>query len=117
MQDKPLLNQAFKELRKKGYFARQNFLCCQTCGWDAVPYEKSRKAVFYHGQDAQHIKSGNIDEHGIYMCWDGNGDEIVSVFKSLGFIVTWRGDYDSRIRVDSQNKEGVYEKDPRARSS
>ena len=31
MNKKANLNQAFKELRKLGYFARQNFMCCQNC--------------------------------------------------------------------------------------
>jgi hypothetical protein len=46
------LNEAFKDLRKSGYFARQNFQCCQSCAWAAIPEEKEEKVVFYHQQDA-----------------------------------------------------------------
>ena len=27
------LTLAFKELRKSGYLAKQNFCCCQSCAW------------------------------------------------------------------------------------
>jgi hypothetical protein len=46
------LTLAFEELRSIGYFARQNFWCCQSCAWYAIPEEKSLKSVFFHGQDA-----------------------------------------------------------------
>ena len=51
MNKKENLNQAFKELRKLGYFARQNFMCCQNCAWATVPMD-AKKVVFYHKQDA-----------------------------------------------------------------
>ena len=47
------LREAFKDLRKAGYFARQNFTCCQSCAWAEIPEEKSDKVVFYHAQEAQ----------------------------------------------------------------
>lgn len=42
MNKKANLNQAFKELRKLGYFARQNFWCCQSCAWAAVPMDAKK---------------------------------------------------------------------------
>ena len=62
------INNAFKELRKRGYFARQNFMCCQTCGWAGVPDNKADKAVFYHAQDKEHLeKTGKL-----YLAWAGD---------------------------------------------
>ena len=55
MDKKANLNQAFKDLRKLGYFARQNFWCCQSCAWAAVPVNV-KKVVFYHKQDADELK-------------------------------------------------------------
>ncbi len=54
--DKSKLTNAFKELRKEGYFAKQNFLCCQSCGWAAMSDKESEKAVFYHQQDNDDLK-------------------------------------------------------------
>jgi len=51
MTTKEKITKAFKEIRKNGYFARQNFLCCQSCGWASIPEQKVEKAVFYHRQD------------------------------------------------------------------
>ena len=61
MDFKEKLNLFFKEMRKKGYFAKQKFQCCQTCGWSAIPKEKKDKAVFYHEQDAENLEK-NFDE-------------------------------------------------------
>jgi len=30
------LREAFKILRRRGYSAKANFLCCQSCGWKAI---------------------------------------------------------------------------------
>lgn len=87
------LTQAFKEIRKKGYFARQNFLCCQSCAWAAVPDGKDEKVVFYHNQDADGIRYGEV-----YLAWSGNGAEIVEVFSKY-FNVIWDGSTSTRILV------------------
>jgi hypothetical protein len=88
------LTKAFSDLRKRGYFARQNFMCCQSCGWASVPNEYER-AVFYHAQDKESMKkSGEV-----YLSWAGNGQEIVKVFQDNGFIVDWNGETTTRIKV------------------
>ena len=87
------LTQAFKELRKLGYFARQNFMCCQSCAWSAVPEEKEDKVVFYHRQDTPDVKYGSV-----YLAWSGNGNEIVEIMSKY-FNVEWDGSESTRIRV------------------
>ena len=83
MNKKANLNQAFKELRKLGYFARQNFRCCQTCAWAAVPVDK-KKVVFYHNQAAVDLaKSGEC-----FLCWSGDRDEIAEVLECNGVLKT-----------------------------
>lgn len=89
------LGKAFRELRKKGYFARQNFLCCRTCGWAAIPKEQLSKAVFYHGQD----NDDKLDGKDFYLAWDGDGKEICDILKSCGVDTDWNGDQDERIKV------------------
>jgi hypothetical protein len=68
---------AFRELRKYRYFARQNFLCCASCGWNNVPDEFLERAVFYHKQDAQDLK----DTGCCYLCWAGNSEEILLILQ------------------------------------
>lgn len=89
------LTKAFKELRKHGYFARQNFTCCQSCGWAEVPDDKGDKAVFYHNQDYQSYKEGGD----LYLAWSGDGNLICSVLRENGLDVEWEGTPDVRIRV------------------
>ena len=86
------LNQAFRELRKLGYFARQNFTCCNSCGWASIPNGIDEKAVFYHRQD-----TATIRDYGIcYLSWSGNGNEIARVFSKY-FKIEWDGSEDRKI--------------------
>ena len=94
--DKSRITEAFKELRKLGYFARQNFLCCQSCAWSEVPNEKSEKVVFYHNQDNDNLKS----EGKCHLAWSGDGNEIVSVLNKHGVKTEWDGSSNTRIKID-----------------
>lgn len=85
---KSKLTQAFKDLRKAGYFARQNFSCCQSCAWTEVPDEQADKAVFYHRQDADDLK----EQGSCYLAWSGNAKEIISILKKNGLSVKWGGE-------------------------
>jgi hypothetical protein len=89
------LTKAFNDLRRKGYFARQNFTCCQSCGWAEVPNEYENRAVFYHQQDQESMREGGD----LYLAWAGNGQEIVKIFEKYGFLVDWNGDNRTRIKV------------------
>lgn len=91
---KKQLTQAFKELRKKGYFARQNYLCCQSCAWASLPTETT-KAVFYHQQDNDDLKENNS----CYLAWIGNGREITDTLNKYGILTEWNGEENTRIRI------------------
>ena len=91
------LSLAFKDLRKHGYFARQNFMCCQSCGWAAVPEGKEEKVVFFHNQDNEERKKGLP----LYLAWSGDGEIIKSVFEHHGIDVEWNGSESTRIRVSN----------------
>lgn len=63
--EKENLNKAFKELRKRGYLARQNFMCCSNCAGTALADAATklkdkgkdvRGCVFYHHQDAAALR-------------------------------------------------------------
>lgn len=92
-QFKAELNNGFKALRKKGYWARQNWTCCQSCGWYEVPDDKADKAVFYHKQDGAQLKESNPK---VYLAWAGDGNEITSVLKEF-VQVEWDGNNSTRI--------------------
>ena len=94
--DKSRITKAFSELRKLGYFARQNFLCCQSCAWYEVPKDKSEKVVFYHNQDNDNLKS----EGKCHLAWAGDGNEIVSVLNKHGVKTEWDGSSNTRIKID-----------------
>ena len=93
--NKSMITAAFKDLRKLGYFARQNFWCCQTCGWASVPEDKADKVVFYHEQDNSQLRATGE----CHLAWAGNGNEIVSVLNKHGIQTDWDGSDNQRIRI------------------
>lgn len=102
--DKKAFNVVFKELRKEGFVARQNYWCCQSCAWSALDsdYEgltDDSDIVFYHGQDAEAFDGQHLKERGIYLAWSGNGNKIKEVFERHGFKVEWDGGEHTRIRI------------------
>jgi|688.fasta_scaffold869179_2 hypothetical protein len=93
------LSLAFKHLRKKGYFARMNFQCCQSCGWAAVAEQQADKAVFYHAQDHESFKEGED----LFLAWSGNAYEIIGILHRRGLICEWNGRKDSRILIKNKS--------------
>jgi len=103
------LKYAFADLRKKGYFARMNFWCCQSCAWAAIPEEKSDKVVFYHNQDAKGMVDGWGRFHEVYLGWCGDADEIREAFESRGFQVEHDGSANTRILIKRPTSGSVVE--------
>jgi hypothetical protein len=91
---KTSLNAGFAELRKRGYFAKQNWQCCQSCGVHAIPDDVT-DYVFYHEQD----KLGMAEEDSVHLSWGGNAHEIAKVFRGHGLTVDWDGRDIVRIEV------------------
>ena len=101
------LTDAFKDLRKQGFFARQNFLCCQSCAWAEAPADKP--VVFYHAQDAASLREAEgkrgtsrfkQDDVGVYLAFGHDalaGQKIVDALKRAGVDYTWDGTEDQRI--------------------
>jgi len=95
MDIKDKLNKAFRALRKAGYFAKQDFECCQSCGCAAVPDTHQHKYVFYHRQDRDYLRNTGK----CYLAWNGNGEEIVKILRDAGIKVGWDGSDTKRIEV------------------
>ena len=113
------LNQAFKDLRKEGLIARQNFMCCGSCaGYSltemAVNKVRAGKvvngAVFYHNQDKESLYNdgtlylgyGNLDstELGeIGLPTIEVGKIVVRILEKNGLQYEWDGTEDQRILI------------------
>ena len=89
------LSKAFVEFRRNGYFAKQNFMCCQSCAWSELTAEQGKKAVFYHNQDYQDLKNGDD----LYLAWAGDGEFICETLERFGMVVKWDGNSSDRIMV------------------
>lgn len=96
MTTKDKVDRAFLELRKIGYFAKQNFKCCQSCGWAEVP-EDADKVVFYHAQDNEAWNDDGELDFPLYLAWSGDAKEIMSCFEGVN--MDWDGDNEKRIKV------------------
>ena len=89
------LARGFRALEERGYFAKQNWQCCQSCGCRAVPDEFARRYVFYHAQDADDLR-----ERGeTHLAWGGDGHEIVEVLRAEGLRVEWNGSSSRRMLI------------------
>jgi len=113
------LSLVFKELRKRGFLARQNFKCCGNCAGYALTNEAVvkvgagktvRGSVFYHRQDRQHfehsgklmIRYGSLDSNELGVIGEDTtkiGQEVVAVFETHGIKVQWNGDSSQCIEV------------------
>jgi hypothetical protein len=93
----------FSNLRKRGYFAQQNFWCCQSCGCRAVPDENADQYAFYHDQDEDGLrqaeKLNNVDRIGVYLAWSGNPKVIRSAFELAGLRIEHDRSENTRIWV------------------
>jgi len=120
------LSKAFAKLRKMGYLAKQNYMCCQNCAGSAMtekastmidagkPKDEIRCCAFYHHQDAEYLKEGG-DLYIAYGVMDSKahgeigipskeaGREIVNVFNECGLETVWDGSDGQRIKVKAKS--------------
>lgn len=111
--DCDLLDAAFAKLERSGIVARQNFTCCQTCGFAEIGDELDqvkatgthvRGLTFFHQQDTESAVEG----HGVYLSYAATEDghdgadiarEIVAVLAAHGLKPNWDGTTAQRIAV------------------
>jgi hypothetical protein len=87
-----LITRAFRNLRSRGFFAKQNWYCCQSCGCAALPVGTTRWA-FYHAQDADSLR----EDGSVFLSWGGDGHTIVKALEGVGLRVEWDGTESRRI--------------------
>lgn len=111
-ENKAKLNVAFKRFRKElRALARQNYLCCMSCGsaagWDFIAKHPGKydALIFYHAQDAEGMrKDGDVNLR--FSTKDGGddcrvlGEKMVAILRSEGLKVDWNGDAGTCIGVD-----------------
>jgi hypothetical protein len=114
------LIQAFKALRKQGFIARADYLCCSSCAGYAIAEKVSKMTkekvakvkgcVFWHHQDEQNFWSNghlylaygelNSTTHGkVGLPTKEEGMIVVKELENQGLKVEWDGDSNSRIKV------------------
>ena len=96
---KKKLNSFFRELRKNGFFARQNFWCCQTCASSDIATnfkDKSNKFVYYHKQDTQGLEE---DGNRVLIAFDGDSKLICEIARRNRLLTNWNGDKSTRIEL------------------
>ena len=108
------LDEAFAALNQQGIVARQDFSCCNTCGfteiWDEVEEEEERRPVegyvFYHLQATESaIKSGQLllaygcieEDHEVFL---RVANKIVAELRRVGLDASWQGSAYHPIVVD-----------------
>jgi hypothetical protein len=91
------VSKVFRALRQLGYYAKQDFACCLTCGWAEVP-EGEEKVVFYHHQDSDAFKKG-ILVRPLYLAWQGNANEIYNAITSNNLEYEHDGSENKRIAI------------------
>lgn len=111
MTDKAKITRAFQELRRKGYVALQNFSCCGSCAayeigqrlkdkgipeplWKAVHYNRQSNDSFRaHRSWGRRRTELTHDLHSVlYLSWQGDASEIVSILKAQGLDARHDGD-------------------------
>jgi len=108
------INEAFNSLNRQGIVARQNFSCCNNCGfteiWDEVEKEETTQTVegyvFYHFQCVEQvIESGQLlmaygtvedDVEALQRV----ADKIVEELRRVGLNASWGGTEGHPIKVE-----------------
>jgi hypothetical protein len=115
------LDAAFADLTKAGIVCRQNFTCCQNCGFAEIGAEIDDEAArgivprgfaFFHQQDTESATEQD-GRHGLHLSYgaltsdkDAHaaasvaiGRDVVAVLAGHDLICDWDGTLGSRIRV------------------
>ncbi len=129
---KPRITTGFAALRKLGYLARQNHLCCSSCAATAIAgyvqempdsaKAKLKGAVYYHQQDGDvlkhtqmrplHLRYGQVhvyaDDRTVQKYGLAEvviGEAVVHTLRAHGLRVHWDGDPNQTITVTGLSNE------------
>jgi hypothetical protein len=108
--DKDRLNEAFKQLRAHKFIAKQNHLCCQTCGWVAIDekHKDAKDAIFYSKQDAaSDITDDRVGKLYLAHRFSSKSRALLAcaIFNQNGFYTLWDGSDNTRIAIVNMTPE------------
>lgn len=94
---------AFSKLRKNGYEAQDNFMCCQSCGAAAMNLKGKKGGVFWHAQDDDALRENGY----VYIAFltkngkraEAVGKALVDALRAEGLSVEWNGTEWERVKV------------------
>lgn len=110
---RPLVLKVFRQLRKLGFVAKPNFMCCGSCA-SSMTFEEAEETgkvavAWWHSQDEEsyreggelYIGFGHVDDNDDDTTELGNqvGRTITKLLIDAGLKVTWTGSSDTRICV------------------
>lgn len=98
----PVVERAFNRLRLLGYRCEQNWHCCRTCGWDAIPWEDADHAIWYHSQD----RDAGVRTGRVYLIWTGDPLVIRQALEAEGLTVEHDGTTGQRIQIRLTGGDG-----------
>ncbi|WCK57489.1 hypothetical protein PP175_25830 (plasmid) [Aneurinibacillus sp. Ricciae_BoGa-3] len=104
---KKQVNQFFRELRKKGYVAKQAVGATNSSAWEILHGEhvNTDKVVFYTKQGADAFTKQNELVSTLWLSWSGNGKEIVQIANQCGLPTRWKGTSQYCIGIVPENEE------------
>jgi len=124
---KTLVGNSFKQLRSKGFIARQGYLCCMSCAssniysyWKKMKNRSSKRgAVYYHAQDRDSFNHRGVlwlrfsslsdkDEESD-AAMKSVGAQIVEVLRANGLHPNWNGDRGTCIEVSLELERAAAE--------
>lgn len=124
--NRTLVLEVFKDLRKLGFVAKANYLCCSSCAGYAIAEEVGKMTeeeaaelkgcVYWHQQDEESIKNvglldlryGQIDthQHGkVGLETEAVGKILKLALEAKGLEVVWGGRPNTVITVDLGGKQ------------
>jgi hypothetical protein len=104
------LTKAFTSLRKMGFIARQNFLCCQGCACSQLSVivannPKVFGVLHYNKQEGERLRNYGS----VMLSFDAKSEKeedakfvgkiIFETLKLFGLLVSWNGCTDEKIKV------------------
>lgn len=97
------LRLAFAALQRNGYEARDNFMCCQSCGGAAINLKGKKGGVFWHAQDEDDLRE-NAHVCIAFLTENGKGTKAVGkaladALRAEGLMVEWNGTAAQRVKV------------------
>lgn len=93
-----LVDEFIRRCREKGVFCAKDWECCQTCGHAAMDELGHQNYLFYHEQDGERLRNGELE------CYFSFAFESVNIRNDVEEIVNelgghWNGSDTTRIRI------------------